>query len=486
FYQMTTKRTAGTIAALSVKTLSEIPGPASFPILGAVTNYKFGRKAVENYHNDLISMQQKYGDIFKEKLPFGAGYRVHIFKPDDARTLFTSDGKKPYIVPLQSTTQKYRQLRGMNPGLGNLNGEEWYRLRSAIQQAMMRPDSVHEYLPSVNEVANQLVEHISNRRDANGEADFARIAGRWSLESAGLIVFEKRMGALSNNVEWADRMVGLNKKIFQLSAKMKFGIPVYEYLMTPNWWRMVKMEDKFYWEVDQLSTDAIKKLTSEKEDSQIRFASKLINKPNLSVNDIKTILLSLFSDGLSTTAPTLIYTLFLLATNPESQGRLRDELRSVNPTGADWTPSLLTRAPYLRACLKESFRMYTITTEISRVPQEDVILSGYLIPAKTPVDIHTSLILRNSSYFSDPDQFKPERWLRDQLNRGDNQPFLSTPFGHGPRMCAGRRFAEQDLHVVIATLISSFDISHHHSPLTQKYETLLMPAGNCNFRFDII
>lgn len=30
---------------------------------------------------------------------------------------------------------------------------------------------------------------------------------------------------------------------------MKFGIPVYEYVMTPNWWKMVKMEDKFYWEV---------------------------------------------------------------------------------------------------------------------------------------------------------------------------------------------------------------------------------------------
>ncbi|KAF8354278.1 cyp-44A1, partial [Pristionchus pacificus] len=484
--QMTTKRSAATISALAIKSIADLPGPASIPIFGSISNYKFGRSSIENYHNDLVSMQKRFGDIFKVKLPFGAGYRVHIFKPEDARTLFLSDGKKPYIVPLQSTTQKYRQLRGMNPGLGNLNGDDWYRLRSAIQQAMMRPDSVYEYLPSVNEVAHQLVDHIAARRNENGEADFAKIAGRWSLESAGLIVFEKRLGALSNKIDWADKMVDLNKQIFRLSAKMKFGIPVYEYVMTPNWWKMVKMEDKFYWEVDQLSTDAIAKLTNEKEDSQIRFASKLINKPNLSVNDLKTILLSLFSDGLSTTAPTLIYTLFVLATNPDAQEKLREELRSVNPTRSDWTIELLNRTPYLRACLKESFRMHTITTEISRVPQQDVVLSGYLIPAKTPVDIHTSLTLRNSSSFVDPEQFKPERWLREEKSREDNRPFLSTPFGHGPRMCAGRRFAEQDLHVVIATLLSAFEISHHHSPLTQKYETLLMPEGNCNFRFDRI
>ncbi|PIO59038.1 hypothetical protein TELCIR_19510, partial [Teladorsagia circumcincta] len=40
--------------------------------------------------------------------------------PEDARQVFASDGRQPFIVPLQETTQRYRQMKGMNPGLGNL------------------------------------------------------------------------------------------------------------------------------------------------------------------------------------------------------------------------------------------------------------------------------------------------------------------------------------------------------------------------------
>ena len=45
------------------------------------------------------------------------------------------------------------------------------------------------------------------------------------------------------------------------------------------------------------------------------------------------------------------------------------------------------------------------------------------------------------------------RWLRGE-QQADLHPFLLTPFGHGTRMCAGRRFAEQDLYVVLARIIA--------------------------------
>lgn len=76
--------------------------------------------------------------------------------------------------------------------------------------------------------------------------------GRWSLESAGLIVFEKRLGALSANRVWADDLVETNKEIFQLSAQLKFALPLYKVFSTRKWKRMVALEDKFYGFVSSL------------------------------------------------------------------------------------------------------------------------------------------------------------------------------------------------------------------------------------------
>lgn len=47
---------------------------------------------------------------------------------------------------------------------------------------------------------------------------------RWSLESAGLIVFEKRLGALSNKIDWADKMVDLNKQVLISSHMDSFVV----------------------------------------------------------------------------------------------------------------------------------------------------------------------------------------------------------------------------------------------------------------------
>jgi len=57
-------------------------------------------------------------------------------------------------------------------------------------------------------------------------------------------------------------------------------------------------------------------------------------------------------------------------------------------------------------------------------------------------------ISNSSKYFSQPDQFLPERWLKGSGYK--HHPFASLPFGYGKRMCLGRRFADLELQTVVS------------------------------------
>ena len=51
----------------------------------------------------------------------------------------------------------------------------------------------------------------------------------------------------------------------------------------------------------------------------------------------------------------------------------------------------------------------------------------------------------SESLFKDPDDFKPERWLNEDM--GKIQPFAILPWGVGPRMCIGEGLHRLHLHV---------------------------------------
>ncbi|KAL6423544.1 hypothetical protein ACFW04_010238 [Cataglyphis niger] len=99
--------------------------------------------------------------------------------------------------------------------------------------------------------------------------------------------------------------------------------------------------------------------------------------------------------------------------------------------------------------------MNPISVGIGRILQTDVILSGYHVPRGTVVVTQNQIICRLPEYFDEPNSFIPERWLRDsndeinKMREKSVNPYIVLPFGHGPRSCIARRFAEQNLQVLL-------------------------------------
>lgn len=53
-------------------------------------------------------------------------------------------------------------------------------------------------------------------------------------------------------------------------------------------------------------------------------------------------------------------------------------------------------------------------------------------------------------YVSKSNEFLPERWMKETNESYRIHPFASLPYGHGARMCLGRRFADLEIQILLA------------------------------------
>ncbi|KAK7087091.1 hypothetical protein SK128_010964, partial [Halocaridina rubra] len=139
-----------------------------------------------------------------------------------------------------------------------------------------------------------------------------------------------------------------------------------------------------------------------------------------------------------------------LAQNPDKQSKMQEELDSILGNGNDpLTPDQMAKLSYTKAAVKETLRMSPVSLGVARSLRNDVVLSGYRIPKGFNVFALTKYAGMMEEFFPEPNEFLPERWIREHAS-GSLKPYSCVPFGFGPRMCIGRRFAEQEMYVILA------------------------------------
>jgi cytochrome P450 len=104
----------------------------------------------------------------------------------------------------------------------------------------------------------------------------------------------------------------------------------------------------------------------------------------------------------------------------------------------------------------------------TRKVEADITISGdaqvadsysYILRKGQYVTIPHDLHMRDPKYFQDPDMFKPERFLV-QNRDGTQSAEMGTirPYGGGPSMCKGRKFAEGECLALVAGILVCWDI----------------------------
>ena len=173
----------------------------------------------------------------------------------------------------------------------------------------------------------------------------------------------------------------------------------------------------------------------------------------MSDQQLRDEVMTLFLAGHETTALTLAWTWYLLGKYPEVEKKFHEEIDEVigdrEPTFAD-----LPRLKYTEQIAKECMRLYPPAYGLGREAINECEIGGYAIPARTQVFMFQWTTQRDCRFYTQPEEFIPERWTEDFI--AQLPKFAYFPFGGGPRACIGASFAMMEIILVLATIGRKF------------------------------
>lgn len=162
-------------------------------------------------------------------------------------------------------------------------------------------------------------------------------------------------------------------------------------------------------------------------------------------------IITMFVAGQETSAVALSWAIALLAQRPELQDEAATETLQVM-SGPEVALEDYPRLRFLSAVVHETLRLYPPLWTIGRSTIRDTTLGDLPVRAGTEVWIPIREIHRDARWFPEPDRFNPYRWT-DSARR---VKFGYFPFGGGARSCVAQHFAEAELVLGLAVILSRF------------------------------
>ena len=188
--------------------------------------------------------------------------------------------------------------------------------------------------------------------------------------------------------------------------------------------------------------------------------------------ELRDELMTLLVAGHETTATSLSWALYWIHHVPQVREKLLQELDTL---GENPDPNTIFRLPYLNAVCSETLRLYPVATlALNRVVKSPLKIMNYQLEPGILLTPCIYLTHHREDLYPDPKQFKPERFLSRQFTQ-----YEYLPFGGGNRRCIGMALALFEMKLVLATVLSRWQMELADSKPVQPVRKglLLGPSG---------
>jgi cytochrome P450 len=393
----------------------------------------------------------EFGDVFRVFAPGRGVYNYVINHPDDIKRV------------LLSNHRNYTKGEGMDRvkillgnGIMTSEGDFWRK-----QRRMMQP-SFHR---RVIDQFGGLIREVNDK-----------FAARWAEKAARAEAVNLSDDASELTLEIVLRSI-FGTDLARLEAQ--FGANPFE-VVAKEQNRDLKFAFRFR-SLTKLVAELIerrRRLPEEHFDFLSMLMASRDRETDEAMSDKELIdeVLTLIVAGHETTAAALTWTWYLISQHPETQARLQAE---ADGTGPDQTLGLdaAEALEFTHQVLQEALRLYPPGWLITRRTLEADELGGYPIAPRTDVFISPYMLHRHPAFWSEPEEFRPERFAGPDAE--ERHRFAYIPFAVGPRHCIGENIAMFEMLVHIQAMSRRFRLTRAgDDPIELEAQINLRPRSN--------
>lgn len=376
--------------------------------------------------------------------------------------LYNIAGPEGIERALVTDRESFRKSEGFQVAFGenvlSTEGEQWQRQRDALDE-FFYPARIREY-------ADRIVELTQRRlnRWQPGALTLHEEMSNTALDNFYGTIFDR---PLDPNGDTELRRAA--KDINLWFKPSSFALP--RWVPTPARRRFRRAVGIVEDEAHRLLDERRRELRRDNADANDDLLSMLVamreeSDAALSDPEIVDQVVGLVFAGHDTTALAMTYSLHQIAAHPNVQQRFHAELEEVlnsdPPTLSDIGELKLTER-----ILRETLRLYPPIHTIPRVTTEPVEINGYRLKPETRAHLSVWAVHRDSRHWEDPHEWRPTRWENTSPR---DAGYAYVPFGAGPRVCLGRRFALMEAKLVLAVVGQQFELDSlcelEFSPMT--------------------
>lgn len=361
----------------------------------------------------------------------------------------------------------WKELRKMiGPCLGTVEGDEWLWLKR-LQQPYYNNKKVVEYLPMVLSKAQSTFESWESHSGLDVSKEFSKINISCVLATIfGIEDFEQ--------IEViADYIAKGEKIVFKRSQN-----PLSKYL--PYQYRHTQSYLNFFHEFTRQHVEQnVNNKTISNLLDELIARSIYRQSDGMRLENIRNEIIVHLGASTETAAIAQTWTLYNLAQHPNDLLKVKNEIRQITNKRKlsieDYSDLVFTR----RAVM-ESLRMYPPSHAVIRDVIEDFEHEGLTFSRGDIFFASVYGLHRNSTYWRNPDDFIPSRFVDN-----DDLAYKFAPFGFGKHRCIGRHLALPMMVLIIASFIDKFEYNViNASSVKMNPMSTLKPAPSINVRIN--